>query len=252
MWLSFWWRNSVSEWQQKFLFLEVASYKHWRIAFGQLIAIMMSSTNKASPFRLWLENLLHTIAQKPQNIVSYKAETCLVAFWTQYRHTCSIVSKGCTGTGRTGKTWKQGLKTLHKPLLTMQAICRRAAKTLLNQTRTSPGRQLSNSLTFQFLPVCSVNTTSSLTSELCECLNECSDYEYLQAEQYCPTQSMLKYKLMKATKSNGFPFPTALVTYTHENNVGNLNFLWKILGDEESAFSDGQRVVEQLKQHIPM
>ena len=62
---------------------------------------------------------------------------------------------------------------------------------------------------------------------------------------------MLKYNLMKAMKSNGFPFPTALVTYAHGNNVGNLNFLWKIQGDEESAFSDSQRVVEQLKQHIP-
>ena len=103
----------------------------------------------------------------------------------------------------------------------LQKSCK---KTLLNQTRTSPVRQLSDSLTFQFLPVCSANTSSSLTSELCERLNECSDYEYLQVEQYCPTQSMLKYNLMKAMKSNGFPFPTALVTYTHGNNVGNLNF----------------------------
>ena len=62
---------------------------------------------------------------------------------------------------------------------------------------------------------------------------------------------MLKYKFMKATKSNEIPFPTALVTYTHGNNVGHLNFLWKIQGDEESAFSDSQRVVEQLKQNIP-
>ena len=75
--------------------------------------------------------------------------------------------------------------------------------------------------------------------------------EYLQVEQYCPTQSMLKYRLIKAKKSNGFPFPTALVTYTHGNYVGNLNFLWKIQGDHESAFSDSQRVVEQLKQYIP-
>ena len=128
MWSSFWWRNSVSGEQQKFLLVAAASYKHWRITSGQLMAIMMCSTNKASPFPLLLENSLHTIAQKPQSIVSNKEETCLVWFWDQYRHTCSIVSKGCTGTERTGESWKWTLKKLHKPLLSTQAICRRAEK----------------------------------------------------------------------------------------------------------------------------
>ena len=37
-------------------------------------------------------------------------------------------------------------------------------------------------------------------------------------------QQLITRKLMKSTKSNGFPLPSAHVTYTHGNNVGNLTF----------------------------
>ena len=116
---------------------------------------------------------------------------------------------------------------------------------------TSPIRQISDNLTFQFLPVCSTSASTSTMCDLHEQLDGCSSYQHLQVEQYCLMESSQKYSFMKEMKSSGFPFPTALVTYTHGNNIGNLNFMWKVQSNDESAFSDSQAVIEQLKQWTP-
>ena len=38
-------------------------------------------------------------------------------------------------------------------------------------------------------------------------------------------ESREKYNLIKNVKSNGFPFPTALLPYSHGNDAGNLHFI---------------------------
>ena len=45
--------------------------------------------------------------------------------------------------------------------------------------------------------------------------------------------------------------PTALMTYTHGNSVGNLCFVWKVNSSDESSFSDCQSVIERVKESIP-
>ena len=42
----------------------------------------------------------------------------------------------------------------------------------------------------------------------------------------------------------GFTFPTALLTYTHGNNVGSLHFVWRVETFGDGAFSDSQPVIE--------
>lgn len=61
-----------------------------------------------------------------------------------------------------------------------------------------------------------------------------------------------KYTFVQTMKTVGFPFPTALLSYTHGNNVGNLNFVWKVNSADESSFSDSQRVIEMVKKNIPV
>ena len=185
-------------------------------------------TRLHSPFPLLLENLLHTIAQQPQSITSRNMSGSFLKSISSHLFDCL---QGMYWDREKWRELKTDVKKVAPALANYTSYLQKSCKkTLLNQTHTSPVQQLSDSLTFQFLPLCSANTSSSLTSELCERLNECSAYEYLQVEQYCPTQSMMKYKLMKAMKSNGIPFPTDLVTYTHGNKFENLNFLWKIQG----------------------
>ena len=91
----------------------------------------------------------------------------------------------------------------------------------------------------------------STLSDLYDQLNASGDHEFHHVEKYCPIDPSLKYSLMKTIKSNGFPFSTALLTYMHGNNVGNLSFLWKVHSNDESAFSHSQSVIEHVKEYIP-
>ena len=47
----------------------------------------------------------------------------------------------------------------------------------------------------------------------------------------------------------GLPFKTILFTYKHGNNIGNLNFIWKVT---EDSLTSSQRVIEQLKPQLPV
>ncbi len=49
---------------------------------------------------------------------------------------------------------------------------------------------------------------------------------------------------MQTLKEVGLPFPTALLTYTHGNNV---HFVWKVESYSDASFSDSQPVIETLK-----
>lgn len=98
-------------------------------------------------------------------------------------------------------------------------------KSKLNHMVTSPVRELSDNLHFQFLPVCSSAAPASL--QLIQShLEELPDYETACIEelQMCPSDSRSKYSLTQTLKAVGLPFPSALLTYSHGNNVGNLNF----------------------------
>ena len=103
---------------------------------------------------------------------------------------------------------------------------------------------------FQFLPRCS--SSEPLLNELCKKLEQCSDYECVSVEDFSPLGSSAKYSYMKCVKNHGFAFPVVLVTYAHGNNVGNMNFVWKVPSCDESAFSDSQSVILKLQEKIPV
>ena len=57
---------------------------------------------------------------------------------------------------------------------------------------------------------------------------------------------------MMALKS-GLSFRTAILTYSHGNNIGNLSFIWKVPSDSSEAdiISRSQTVIEQCKESVP-
>ena len=129
------------------------------------------------------------------------------------------------------REFKVDVEMLAKSLAGYTNYLQKSSKrTLHNQMSTSPIRQISENLTFQFLPICPTGSCSSTLSDLYDHLNASGDYEFHHVEKHYSIDSSMKYSLMKTMKSNGFPFPTALLTYTHGNNVGNLSFF------VESAF----------------
>lgn len=90
-----------------------------------------------------------------------------------------------------------------------------------------------------------------MLNELTMKLQASADYEYLSVEEFAPVNSSSKYKYTQCMKNHGFPVPTALVTYTHGNNLGNLNFIWKVPFCDESGFSASQSVILKLQENIP-
>ena len=128
-------------------------------------------------------------------------------------------------------------------------------KTKLQHSLTSPVHELSTNLRFEFLPIRSLSTavgTSRQFETLDARLAETPDYQYVLVEDTCPTDSRAKYNFLQTMKTVGFRFPTALMSYAHGNNAGNLHFVWRVSGPIESSFSDSQQVIESAKESIPV
>ena len=45
---------------------------------------------------------------------------------------------------------------------------------------------------------------------------------------------------------------TALLTYSHGNNIGSLHFVWKVLESVDEDISESQRTIEKAKSEIPI
>ena len=76
------------------------------------------------------------------------------------------------------------------------------------------------------LPQCS--SLQPILNELLVKFQECANYESLPVEDFSPNRSISKYNYTQCMKNHGFPFPAVFVNYAHGNNVGNLNFVWKV------------------------
>lgn len=131
----------------------------------------------------------------------------------------------------------------------LQRCCKRV---MFNQSSSSPVREISDSLSFQFLPVNLSSPVPERIKELHHNLEQLPYLEHVSIEQFSPRNAKDRYQYLQTLKSDGLPFPTALLTYSHGNNVGNLNFVWKVQSTSESSFSDCQPVIENVKRNIPI
>ena len=119
-----------------------------------------------------------------------------------------------------------------------------------NHQLPSPVRELSEHITFQFLPAAS--SSFPLLSELQRRLENAQYLEYVAVEDVCPTNTRAKHSFISFLKTNGFPFQVAMLSYAHGNNVGNLHFLWRVGSTDEATFMECQKVVEKIKGNIPV
>lgn len=123
-------------------------------------------------------------------------------------------------------------------------------KSKRNHDFTTPVRELSENLTFQFLPIS--NEKPPLLSDLQNHLEQTPLLEYVAVDDHCPANSRAKYNFLHTLKSIGVSFPTALLSYAHSNNVGNLHFMWKVASTDDSSFTECQKVIEAVKKKIPV
>ena len=130
----------------------------------------------------------------------------------------------------------------------LQRSCK---KVIFNQSLSFPVREISEHLLFQFLPVIHCELVSETLKKLHNHLKSQPELVPVSVEEYSPSDPKEKYTYFKTLKSSGLQFPTALLTYTHGNNVGNLNFVWKVQSISDLSFSQCQPVIENIKKDIP-
>lgn len=131
----------------------------------------------------------------------------------------------------------------------LQKSCK---KVLLNQSLSSPTREISDHLSFQFLTVNMLTPRPAELNNLHGCLENLPEFEFVSVEEFSPGDPKKKYQYLQTLKTKGFPFPSALLTYSHGNNVGNLNFIWRVPSTSETSFSDSQSIIESVKKKIPI
>lgn len=114
----------------------------------------------------------------------------------------------------------------------------------------SPIRSISENITVQVIPVYS--PTPIIFNDLEIALSHKNLFEYVLVENFCPADPRKKYEYLKLL-SSGLSVRTVKLTYSHGNNIGNLNFIWKIpiKASEKDILSQSQQVIETCKQEIP-
>lgn len=155
--------------------------------------------------------------------------------------------------GRDGwKVLKPDVEQLAKSLDDYSNYLQRSCKRVMtNQSSPSPVREISDHLSFQFLPIDPTIPVPERLKELLSKLEQLPDLESVSVEQFSPSSAKEKYQYLQTLKSHGLPFPTALLTYSHGNNIGSFNFIWRVKSTSESTFSDCQSVIESVKKNIP-
>ena len=131
----------------------------------------------------------------------------------------------------------------------LQRSCKRVK---FNQSSPSPVREISDHLSFQFLQTNNLSPVPTRLEELHHKLQHIPNLEPVLIEKFSPSNAKEKYQYLQSLKSDCLPYPTALLTYAHGNNIGNLNFIWKVASITESSFSDCQPVIESVKKDIPI
>ena len=75
------------------------------------------------------------------------------------------------------------------------------------------------------------------------------EYVVLETCTACPQDPKRKYNFIQNLKLHGLNPKCALLTYAHDNYIGNLHFIWKVC-DGDDAMSLSQETIEKAKKEI--
>jgi len=76
-------------------------------------------------------------------------------------------------------------------------------------------------------------------------------YEFLVLETVCPQDLKRKYEYIEGLKLHGLTARCALLTYSHGNYIGNVQFIWKVCGSDD-VLSLSQKSIERARKEIPV
>ena len=103
-------------------------------------------------------------------------------------------------------------------------------------TQLQPIREVGDHL---FLPVAS-DIAYSVIQRLEQALQTKEYYQSVQIADFAPDETLKRYEYTKRLKTCGLPFPTAMLTYSHCNNVGNLASFAKLIVRMKAALLEAR------------
>ena len=122
------------------------------------------------------------------------------------------------------KSWKGDIEVLATSVSDYATyLNEQNEKVKKHHSLSHPVRTISDSITFQLLPV--IATLHESMCELERLLGEKPGFEHVSVESVRPTDPCKKYAFLQTLLSKGLCMKAALLTYTHGNNVGNFNSL---------------------------
>ena len=79
-------------------------------------------------------------------------------------------------------------------------------------------------------------------------LSQAETYWHLSVDEFCPTEVQSRYRYIQRL-TTGLNVPFVLLTYSPENNMGNLHFTWHFDNSDpiETVFQKSLPVVETVK-----
>ena len=128
-------------------------------------------------------------------------------------------------------------------------LCQKNKQMKLVHTHMSPVRDVGENLHFMFLPVNSSAFSSFKPLE--DKLMSLEHFQSVLVNEFSPDDSYKRYEYMRKLKALGLPFPSALLVYSHGNNIGNLSFLWRVPSQDESSYSKCMTEIEHVKLLLP-
>ena len=125
-----------------------------------------------------------------------------------------------------------------------------------NHRSPTPIRELGSNLKLKFI-ASNGTSTSILPPQLQaidELLIEKPVYTYVFLHDHLPHDPVTRHRLLDRLISTGLSYPCILLIYSPGSNVGNLQFLWKVPGNDNPAeyFEHSQVLVEEVKKCIPV
>jgi len=110
--------------------------------------------------------------------------------------------------------------------------------------QTTPVRQLSNSLSIKYLKPCRQNTMFEAISES---LTSKGYHECLFLNDFLPSDARKRYGFIQCLEKSGLAYPIILLTHSSGNNLGNLNFVWKVESDVsiDIAFNPARKLLNR-------
>ena len=120
----------------------------------------------------------------------------------------------------------------------------------LVHANATPVGTVSDNMSVKFLKTSPI--TKAPYTELSMALSQIAPYQFLPVDDYAPLDKQRQYEFFNLIDYS-MKEKCALLTYSPDNNVGSIHFMWKVEEDNESDMVTRMQVpIEEAKKQLPV